>query len=857
MSNNVTSQPAAQAANHQQPAPVVPVLGRYVRGWPEVEADKPWRPDHDQAQPMAIAQALATRFDFDAHFAAYECGLAARLTTGVLAADKLSYLPGGAVRMVLFVVDVDAPNHEEPTPEWRAAERAKLDKLAEVSPGFVSYNTNGGYRLVWRLSAPIELTTAHEGRLWAALYRGWLAWLARETGIVGDPACADWTHLFRLPLVRRAGCDTHTTIRGDLTANAWDWTRGSDTVANDPVPALPVVIDEDDGEPGDPAIVDPLLDRIEATLSDAGLWGDGRQEYALAFFGWMLGKRWTRYELEQLVGRMPSKVDKYLSLLDRARPQSGPGRIRELLGGDANPRWRALDAAVNAHPNAIAINVEALAKLQAERRSAAEIGALAAAMQPAGPVAANDGPAAPGLPLADRGLQGRACKCDDIGNGERLMLRFGHGLRYVHARRKWLIWSAGEGRWRWDDGTTLDRLAQYTARQIHVEAAAALEGTDAAKGLGSWAVKSADVNKRQAMIKSAASYLAIDVSDLDRDPALLNCANGTLDLRSGHLRQHDPNDLITKSTGIAYDALARHELWDRVLHTATAGDPEMCGFLQRLAGYCTTGYTTEKHFFFLYSELHDTAKSTFCDALLGALGDYGMTADFGTWLEQATGGNRGDVVRLMGARLVVSVEVEENARFNAKLLKAWTGGDEITAAAKYEADVSFRPAGKIVLAANAAPRIRHADKPLFERCIRIPFNVQIPKAQQDKSIKLRLLKDPAVRSAVLAWMVAGCPAWQAHGLTPPAVVAECSRAYRAESDWLAAFLAERCELRADAETPRMGLRGAITQWFAERGLRPPSATNAELEKRLAEYGIALKTTQGVRTWRGVQVLRVD
>src|SRR5690606_41008280 len=44
---------------------------------------------------------------------------------------------------------------------------------------------------------------------------------------------------------------------------------------------------------------------------------------------------------------------------------------------------------------------------------------------------------------------------------------------------------------------------------------------------------------------------------------------------------------------------------------------------------------------------------------------------------------------------IFSVEVEENAKFNAKLLKAWTGGDEITAAAKYEAEVSFRPAGKI------------------------------------------------------------------------------------------------------------------------------------------------------------------
>ncbi len=40
--------------------------------------------------------------------------------------------------------------------------------------------------------------------------------------------------------------------------------------------------------------------------------------------------------------------------------------------------------------------------------------------------------------------------------------------------------------------------------------------------------------------------------DLDADPFLLNCANGTLDLRTSELRSHDPADLLTKMTGAAY-----------------------------------------------------------------------------------------------------------------------------------------------------------------------------------------------------------------------------------------------------------------------------------------------------------------
>jgi putative DNA primase/helicase len=39
---------------------------------------------------------------------------------------------------------------------------------------------------------------------------------------------------------------------------------------------------------------------------------------------------------------------------------------------------------------------------------------------------------------------------------------------------------------------------------------------------------------------------------LDADPYLLNVANGTLDLRTGQLRDHDPANLLTKICGAAY-----------------------------------------------------------------------------------------------------------------------------------------------------------------------------------------------------------------------------------------------------------------------------------------------------------------
>src|SRR5205823_3085467 len=76
--------------------------------------------------------------------------------------------------------------------------------------------------------------------------------------------------------------------------------------------------------------------------------------------------------------------------------------------------------------------------------------------------------------------------------------------------------------------------------------------------------------------------------DLDADPFLLNCRNGTLDLRSGELRPHDPADLLTKMTGAEYRPGAAGAEFARFLERVQP-DPEMRGYLARLTGHALEG----------------------------------------------------------------------------------------------------------------------------------------------------------------------------------------------------------------------------------------------------------------------------
>lgn len=167
---------------------------RYARGWPA----------HDDGVAAHVpAWDLFSRgYAFDAHFAAYLHPLERRLTCDAL--SRVTEPP----RMVALVVDVDAPGHVAP-PAWREELRTQARRL----PGrpFV-YFTRGGARIVYRLAEPFAVTGEDAARAWSRFYVRALVQLACLTGIVGDPKCRDWTHLFRAP---------HATRDGALEAHGW------------------------------------------------------------------------------------------------------------------------------------------------------------------------------------------------------------------------------------------------------------------------------------------------------------------------------------------------------------------------------------------------------------------------------------------------------------------------------------------------------------------------------------------------------------------------------------------------------------------------------------------------------------
>jgi putative DNA primase/helicase len=285
----------------------------------------------------------------------------------------------------------------------------------------------------------------------------------------------------------------------------------------------------------------------------------------------------------------------------------------------------------------------------------------------------------------------------------------------------------------------------------------------------------------------------------------------------------------------------------------------MAAYLRRLAGYALVGLANEKQFFFAHGP-KDTSKSSFVRALAATLGDYHVSTTFDTWLVHSqVGGNRGDLVRLAGARLVSAVEVREHAKFDTELLKKVTGGDPITAAAKYEGEVTFDATFKLLFAANDAPKVRDDDEPLWGRLRLLPFTHRI--ASPDPKVVARLCDTADTGPAILAWAVRGCIEWQLRGMgQAPAAVTTAGAALRDAMDPTNEFLEEQCQFVPEGRVARRLLRAAYDQFARERNIHGRLSAR-ELAAKLRARGVTDGGTvrvlcgQPEDAWRGVRLCR--
>jgi putative DNA primase/helicase len=438
----------------------------------------------------------------------------------------------------------------------------------------------------------------------------------------------------------------------------------------------------------------------------------------------------------------------------------------------------------------------------------------------------------------------------DVGAARAFATLHGRDLRHVHGRG-WLAYNSRS----WTDDRTGEVMVRAKATgEAMLRAAVEISDKKVREDAIAFALKSMSEPRLKAMVVLAASEPGIPIlaDKLDADPWLLNVENGTIDLRTGDLREHRRADLITRMVACAYVKAATCPEFMKFLHRIMDGREDMIGFLRRAIGYALSGSTQEQVIFFFYGG-GANGKSTFLNVLLHLLGDYGRQAPSDVLLAKRNDAHPTGVAGLAGARLVSVIEVDEGRRLAEGLVKQLSGGDKVAARFVKKDFFEYAPQFKIFLAANHKPVIRGTDLAIWRRIRLVPFDVSIPPDEQDQQLPDKLRTE---LPGILAWAIDGCLEWQRVGLAPPAAVLAATDTYRAESDTLGAFIADRCCTGPDEWVPKAEIYTAFKEWAEESGEHVIS--KKAFGARLVDRGGIKDGREGsTRFWTGIGLLRTE
>ncbi|MGL5911770.1 MAG: DNA primase family protein [Phycicoccus sp.] len=316
------------------------------------------------------------------------------------------------------------------------------------------------------------------------------------------------------------------------------------------------------------------------------------------------------------------------------------------------------------------------------------------------------------------------------------------------------------------------------------------------------------------------------VSELDRGPDLINCANGVLDLSTGRLGRHSPGLLLTRQTLAPYDPEATSDTWDALLR---AVPDDVLPWLRVRLGQALTGHPEDSLVLLIGGGAN--GKSALMSAVVRALGSYAGLVSPQVLLTPRSGGATPELMSLRGLRLALLEETPEEGALDTHQLKTVIGTPTITGRKLYQDDVSFGASHTMIVNTNHYPLVSATDHGTWRRLTAAPFPYRFVAPGErdvlregerwgDPDIKARVARDPALPAAALAWMVAGALDWyedraSLHAM-PHSVVTSTGQ-WREVADAAAMFARQRLRHAPGALVPAAAMTAAVNAHLEAEG----------------------------------------
>lgn len=294
-------------------------------------------------------------------------------------------------------------------------------------------------------------------------------------------------------------------------------------------------------------------------------------------------------------------------------------------------------------------------------------------------------------------------------------------------------------------------------------------------------------------LKETQPKLLLSADKLDKDPYLLNCPGGTIDIKTGIMKKHDPLDYCTKCTTVNPSADGTGK-FNAFLEQLTDKDKEEQEYLQIVCGMCLIGEVRQEKMIIAYGK-GGNGKTTFFNLISKVLGDYAGTISPEVLIQKGKANECYEKADLRGRRLVVAAELNEGVLMNTAVMKHLTSTDTIKARQIYKEPIEFKPSHTLIMHTNHRPKVDTTDSGTWDRIAVVPFTHRFRGQKGErKNYAEELYKECG--GAVLQWMIDGAKRFIESGyqLKEPECVKNAVCEYRAENDYIQQFIADKCEI---------------------------------------------------------------
>ena len=318
-------------------------------------------------------------------------------------------------------------------------------------------------------------------------------------------------------------------------------------------------------------------------------------------------------------------------------------------------------------------------------------------------------------------------------------------------------------------------------------------------------------------------------NSLDSKPNLLGVRNGVVDLKTGILRDREPEDLIYHIVDTDYDVNADTSLMVKFISDIMAGNERMIKFLQKFLGYAITGEILEE-LFAIFNGDGRNGKGVISQ-LFSDLFGRDLVTDMPASLisgDQNLNNTAAEIWKMDKARIAYFKELPPNSKLKTDRVQLFSGGDGVPCCGKYRDATTIKPRHQCILETNHMPDIAPPILPsIIERLVVIHFPVSFVAELNpgETPSAFRRLGDPMIKAklhdshpGVLRWLVEGAMEWYATKdlkRNAPPEVKDFTKKYLFDQDLVQQFLVERCELHPSFRVGSVFFLASFNEWAFE------------------------------------------